>query len=111
MTVAVAPTGSGPRPSDASPDASGDSAAELSVVEFTEREGRRPTDRSRHRTFWLALLAAIGLWSFGDAVARPELINPGGWSLVTKFFGAITRPELSGDFIEVVARASATTAA
>jgi phosphonate transport system permease protein len=94
--------------------ASDSSASEHSVYEFTERENGRPrraVDATRYRNLWLALIAFLGLWSFGDALFRPELFNPGGWSLVGKFFAAVTRPEISADFIQLILDAAATTAA
>jgi phosphonate transport system permease protein len=47
------------------------------------------------------------LWSAG--IGRRQQFNPRGWPLVNKFISAAFTPELSGDFVTSVARATATT--
>jgi phosphonate transport system permease protein len=47
------------------------------------------------------------LWSAG--IGRRQQFNPRGWPLVNKFISAAFAPELSGNFVTSVARATATT--
>lgn len=67
------------------------------------------TDR---RTFW-ALLALIAVaWSMQQAgVFSAELVNEGGFPLLVDFFRAGYHPELSPEFLRLVAEAALTTVA
>jgi len=57
----------------------------------------------------LAAAAAVG-WSVWSAVMdRQPLVNPGGWTLVGRFWGAALAPELSPAFLATTARATLTT--
>jgi phosphonate transport system permease protein len=72
------------------------------------RRRRRTSGRRR----WLVVaVVAVGwsLWSAG--VGRQELVNPGGWTLVGRFWRAALDPELSAEFLGVAWRASLTTIA
>lgn len=76
------------------------------------RLGGRPRSATRTRRLWAVLAVgavAWALWSVG--VGRQELVNPGGWVLVSKFFRAATTPDLSGAFLVTTARAAVTTMA
>jgi len=44
-------------------------------------------------------------------VGRDDLVNPGGWALVGRFFAAALAPELSADFLDTTLRATLTTVA
>lgn len=98
------------------------------LAELTEREvGRYPEDerllltrRLRRaaggpwspRRWWLiALVVGVGwsLWSAG--VGRRELVNPGGWTLMGRFWRAAVHPELSAEFLRVTWRSTLTTVA
>ena len=71
-----------------------------------------PRKRRSGRRTWLAVaIVAVGwsLWSAG--VGREELVNPGGWALLRRFWAAAPRPELSAEFLGVTWRASLTTVA
>ena len=63
------------------------------------------------RRRWLAVMALLIGWSFWKATAgRGRVVNAGGWTQVDRFASAAIRPELSGDFLKIVAKASATSA-
>ena len=91
------------------------------LTDLTSREVGLPVDGRRGgqggrgwsgRRFWLLLAAvAVGwsLWSAG--VGRQELVNPGGWTLVSRFWRAALHPQLSGDFLRVTWDATLTTVA
>ena len=81
--------------------------ADLTAV--AEREARRvdrrpePDGRARRPRrlgpWWLVAAIAVVAWSLWDAgVGRDELVNPGGWPLMRKFWAAAWRPQLSGGF-------------
>ena len=65
----------------------------------------------------LTLLAFIGtlVWSLdragllGDDAARSDLVNPGGWTLVTRFLRAALRPDLSPDLLTLTGRSALAT--
>jgi phosphonate transport system permease protein len=64
------------------------------------------------RRFWfVALLVALAwcLWSAG--VGRGPVVNPGGWTLLARFWRAAVSPELSSDFLAATGRATLTTVA
>lgn len=72
----------------------------------------RPPRRWSARRWWsVALVAAVGwsLWSAG--VGRRELVNPGGWTLLSRFWRAAVHPELSGQFLKLTWSATLTTVA
>jgi len=93
------------------------------LTDLTAREvglapdGARPEGRSAKagwsgRRSWLVVaLAGIGwsLWTTG--VGRQEVLNPGGWTLLSRFWRAAAHPNLSGDFLRVTWEASLTTIA
>ena len=71
-----------------------------------------PAKRRSGRRMWFALaIMAMGwsLWSAG--AGREELVNPGGWTLLRRFWAAAPSPELSAAFLGVTWRASLTTIA
>lgn len=71
---------------------------------------RRSSGSSRRRWLVVAAVAlAWALWSAG--VGRRTLVNPGGWTLLSRFWEAALRPELSSSFLEVTGRATLTTVA
>lgn len=86
---------------------------DLTAAEVGHQPGRRPGRRrsSGRRTWLVVALAAVGwsLWSAG--VGREELVNPGGWTLLARFWAAAVDPELSAEFLAVTWRASLTTIA
>jgi phosphonate transport system permease protein len=75
------------------------------------RPGARPPRWSRRRLWAVALLVAVGwsLWSAG--VGRREVLNPGGWTLLGRFWRAALSPELSGRFLADTWDAALTTVA
>jgi len=82
----------------------------------TELELRRNGPRRRHRpatprvwflAFGLAVLWA--LWSTG--IGRREVVNPGGWTLLARFWRAALHPDLSPAFLRTTAEATLTTVA
>ena len=74
--------------------------------------GRPLGGRRRGRRLWAAAAAAAVAWSLWSAgVGRDELVNPGGWALVGRFFAAALAPELSADFLGTTLRATLTTVA
>ena len=96
------------------------------LAELTEREvGLFPEDehilptRGRLRSGWwsakrlwlIALVVAVAwsLWSAG--MGRRELVNPGGWTLMGRFWRAAVHPELSGGFLGVTWSSTLTTVA
>jgi len=75
------------------------------------RRGRRRWGGPGRR-FWLGLALAGVAWSLWSAgVGRQELVNPGGWTLLSRFWRAAVHPELSGRFLRVTWDASLTTIA
>ncbi|MEX2659367.1 MAG: ABC transporter permease subunit [Acidimicrobiales bacterium] len=85
---------------------------------FAEDERIVPRHEPRHsrgwpsRRLWLAaLVAGVGwsLWSAG--VGRQELVNPGGWTLMSRFWRAAAHPELSVEFLRVTWSSTLTTVA
>jgi phosphonate transport system permease protein len=101
--------------------------ANRGLTDLTEREvGLFPEDehlvplrpsRARRwtwsaRRLWLvALVVAVGwsLWSAG--VGRRELVNAGGWTLMSRFWKGAVHPELSADFVRATWDATLTTVA
>jgi len=99
-----------------------DTEAGHGLTDLTEREigvlpdspdpgARRPSRWSGRRSWLVLAVAAVGwsLWSAG--VGRRELVNPGGWTLLSRFWRAAAHPELSAAFLRVTWRASLTTIA
>ncbi|HET7719076.1 MAG TPA: ABC transporter permease subunit [Acidimicrobiales bacterium] len=85
---------------------------DLTAAEVGHQPGLPGRRRSSGRRTWLVVaLAAVGwsLWSAG--VGREELVNPGGWTLLARFWAAAVDPELSAGFLAVTWRASLTTVA
>lgn len=100
-----------------------------SLTDLTEREvGLFPEDehlvplarrRARgrrggwtgRRVWMVALVAAVGwsLWSAG--VGRRAVVNPGGWTIMSRFWRAAVHPELSGEFLRATWTNTATTIA
>ena len=71
---------------------------------------RRSSGSARRRWLVVAAVAlAWALWSAG--VGRRTLVNPGGWTLLSRFWQAALHPELSSTFLEVTGRATLTTVA
>lgn len=75
------------------------------------RPGGRPARRPGRRIWAAAAVAAVSwsLWSAG--VGQGDLVNPGGWALVGRFFAAALRPELSAGFLGSTLGATLTTVA
>lgn len=85
---------------------------DLTAAEVGHQPGLPGRRRSAGRRTWLVVaLAAVGwsVWSAG--VGREELVNPGGWTLLARFWAAAVDPELSAGFLAVTWRASLTTIA
>lgn len=93
---------------------------EREVGLFPEDEHLLPTRRPHRpaagpwspRRLWLiALVVGVGwsLWSAG--VGRRELVNPGGWTLMGRFWRAAVHPELSAEFLRVMWSSTLTTLA
>jgi len=82
---------------------------------FTRPQGARhrgPRRSGRARRWWLVALAAALAWSLWDAgLGRTEVINPGGWTLVGRFWQAAARPDLSATFLRTTLDATVTTVA
>ena len=85
-------------------------------------EDERAVPRGRHRgpgptrwssrLLWLLVLVVAVAWALWSAgVGRRELVNPGGWTLLSRFWKAALRPELSGDFLRVAWSSTLTTVA
>ncbi len=69
---------------------------------------RKPNDRVR--LSWLAALGvAVGCSAWVAGIDPTELVNPRGWSQVRSFFGAMFRPDLSPNILELTVRESAVT--
>jgi phosphonate transport system permease protein len=91
------------------------------LTDLTSREVGLPVDGGpggdrgagwSGRRFWALLaLVAVGwtLWSAG--VGRQEIVNPGGWTLLARFWRAALDPQLSGEFLRRTWDASLTTVA
>jgi phosphonate transport system permease protein len=75
------------------------------------RKGRGGGTGSARRWWLVVLVVAVAwaLWSAG--VARRELVNPGGWTLMGRFWRAALHPQLSSEFLGVTWRATLTTVA
>ncbi len=77
-----------------------------------DEEGRRRPSGWNGRRAWLALAVAGVAWSLWSAgVGRDELVNPGGWTLLSRFWKAALHPQLSAAFLAVTWKASLTTIA
>jgi len=95
------------------------STAAAPDVDILEREALAPPSsagpggsRSRARTVWSILVVAAVIWAaVASGIGRQELVNPGGWPLVRRFFAGAVAPELSGDFLRIVGDAALTTLA
>lgn len=73
---------------------------------------RRRRSRLSARRVWAVAGAAAVAWSLWTAgVGRAPLVNPGGWTLVARFWSAAVAPDLSPAFLAVTARATLTTVA
>ena len=80
---------------------------------------RQAVDVARVRLFflnrqmvWFCLFLITLVWSLNQAgVFSKTLVNPGGWTLVERFFKAIFSPELSRDFLWLTVEATLTTLA
>ena len=89
------------------------------LADLTSREvglvpdGRRPVPhrrRSDTRRLWLVVALAAVAWSLWSAgVGRRPLVNPGGWALVGRFWGAALSPELSAEFLRATLEATLVT--
>ena len=64
------------------------------------------------RRWWLVVLVVAVAWALWSAgVGRWALVNPGGWTLLSRFWRAALHPQLSGEFLGVTWRATLTTVA
>ncbi|MGI8810073.1 MAG: PhnE/PtxC family ABC transporter permease [Acidimicrobiales bacterium] len=81
------------------------------LVPLQTGRSRRLGGWSGRRAWLVALVVAVGwsLWSAG--VGRRALVNPGGWTLMSRFWNAAVHPELSGDFLRTTWSATWTTIA
>jgi len=81
------------------------------LVPLETGRSRRLGGWSGRRAWLVALVVAVtwALWSAG--VGRRELVNPGGWTLLSRFWKAAVHPELSGDFLRTTWSATWTTIA
>ncbi|BAU40780.1 PhnE/PtxC family ABC transporter permease [Leptolyngbya sp. O-77] len=64
------------------------------------------------RSGWgLVMLGAIALSLYATGIGRPDatLVNPGGWGQFAEFWASSLRPDLSRDFLGVIARATLVT--
>ncbi|MDQ6728064.1 MAG: ABC transporter permease subunit, partial [Actinomycetota bacterium] len=92
---------------------------EVGVFSAEGRRDRPPgasRDRRRRawpaRRMWFVAAAAAVLWSLWSAgVGRRALVNPGGWTLVARFWRAVLHPDLSSGYLGVTWRATLTTVA
>jgi phosphonate transport system permease protein len=63
-------------------------------------------------TLALAAFAVAFMWSlFQAGVFNKELVNPGGWTLVSRFIDASLHPDLSADILGLILPATLTTLA
>ena len=95
--------------------------AERSLVDIAALEygpaipehGRRDPPRASGlwpRRIWTAGLIGVTAWAFWDAgLGREPVVNPAGWTVARRFLGAVVRPELGADFLELAAREAVTT--
>jgi phosphonate transport system permease protein len=75
----------------------------------SRRSGRSPLG---NRRLWIIAVGAAVAWSFWDAgLGRQPIVNPGGGTIATRFVSAAWRPDLSGEFLDIVVRAVAVTGA
>ncbi|MEM9464074.1 MAG: ABC transporter permease subunit [Actinomycetota bacterium] len=58
--------------------------------------------RDRRRVWFTAVVLAV-IWALWRADAGPGSINGRGWPLVREFFAAAAKPDVSADFLSVVA--------
>ncbi|WP_316788013.1 hypothetical protein [Thermoleptolyngbya oregonensis] len=63
---------------------------------------------NRRNGWGLVMLGAIALALYATGIGRPDatLVNPGGWGQFVEFWASSLRPDLSRDFLEVIARAT-----
>lgn len=73
--------------------------------------GTRPLPFNR-RTLWGLLFVGAIIWALAQTrLFRDEIVNPGGWTLVTRFLTASYHPELSPAFLQLTLHATITTLA
>lgn len=82
------------------------------ILPMRRRQRREATGAWSPRRLWLVALVAGVAWSLWSAgVGRRELVNPGGWTLLSRFWRAAVHPELSGEFLGATWSATLTTVA
>jgi phosphonate transport system permease protein len=86
------------------------------LTELTELEQASPVGaprgRSGGRRLWVLVGVAALAWALWDAgLGRQPMINPGGWTLLRKFWSAALHPDLSGEFLGSTWSATITTVA
>ncbi len=81
------------------------------LVPLAKGRSRRLGGWSGRRAWLVTLVVAVAwaLWSAG--VGRRALVNPGGWTLMSRFWKAAVHPELSGAFLRTTWSATWTTIA
>lgn len=72
----------------------------------------RPPGRWTARRGWAAVLLATVVWSLWSAgVGRRAVVNPGGWTIMARFWRAAFDPDLSAEFLRVTWTSTLTTVA
>ncbi|MGH9182661.1 MAG: PhnE/PtxC family ABC transporter permease [Acidimicrobiales bacterium] len=79
------------------------------LVSPPRRARARPSVRSGRGVWTAVLVVAVALSLVRAGVGQRDLVNPGGWSLVGRFFAAALRPELSPEFLRITWDATLTT--
>ncbi len=91
---------------------------EQDLTEITALEGRvrsiasspPPATGLWSRRRWVIGMVLAVLWAYwGAGVGREPIVNRGGWTIAGRFVSGIWNPELDGEFLRIVARASVTT--